>query len=982
MKIHHLIAIGVLAACLVASGNQLGAATLYVAQSSPNPTPPYTTRETAAHTIQDAVDAATDGDIVLVAPGEYWLMNQISISKAIAVRSESGPGQTSLDGQYITRCLLMFHPLAVVDGFTVRSGRAPDGAVLADGVVMIGGVLSNCVVKRNSSPSQESRLVHCSSGGLITDCYIGPNNGFANKGAGVYLTDSELRDSTISGMLHAPAYGGADDGAGVYAVSSIILGCVISNNYARRAGGGAYLDGCVVDQCIITGNRAGVYLMTAGQGGGIFALNSVVRNSLISMNVVDAGYDALTGTDGGLPGFGGGVYFRGGGLLNCTITGNRIVPSRGTEPPKGGGIYVESGNVRNSIIYFNSAASGANWYWNDPLFPIQQLQLVAQAPFTYSCTTPDPGGTGLGNIVEGPQFVDQTNGDYRLQGTSPCIDAGANEPWMSGAQDLDGNPRIASGTVDLGAWERLPVPVVTWIAPTSESGFPAGNDIRMSVRATDPDGSVSFVEFFANSMNLARIVSGTDVYDFVWSNAPSGSFRLHAEAVDDAGGRGSSDSVLIVVGATEPVAALSNPGPAAGDNAGHAVAISGSRLIIGAPLDDTGARNAGSTYVYDLASATPTVPVATLNNPSPAVDESFGWSVAAFDTLVVVGAREGGGVAYIYDLDSATPSVPVATLKNPNQEYSDWFGYSVAVSGTRVVVGVPYAGQYVSSGSYPWWLRATGKAYVYDLASVTPTAPIATLTNPSPALDDFFGYSVVISGTRVIVGAYGDDTGADNAGTAYVYDLASAGPAVPVATLNSPSPATNEFFGSALALSDARVVVGAYGAGGAYVYDLSSTTPSEPILTLNNPNQPGNASNYFASSVAISGDRVVVGAYHHEVDSTGAPGAGSTYVYDLASATPTVPVATLHNPSPSVNDRFGYSVGVSGTRVLVGAPNDDSGATDAGSAYLYEFADGTTSNAVGFSRHLARHRDLKLVRAATRTRSVPGKGKKYENTIP
>ena len=136
-----------------------------------------------------------------------------------------------------------------------------------------------------------------------------------------------------------------------------------------------------------------------------------------------------------------------------SVTGNRTVPPRGAEPSRGGGIYVESGNVRNSIIYFNSASSGANWYWNDPLLRSDQLVLVGEGPFAYCCTTPDPGGVGVGNIVEDPQFVDPTNGNYRLVPISPCIDAGLNEEWMHAAQDLDGNPRIDNGTVDLGAWE-------------------------------------------------------------------------------------------------------------------------------------------------------------------------------------------------------------------------------------------------------------------------------------------------------------------------------------------------------------------------------------------------------------------------------------------------------------------------------------------------------------------------------------------------
>jgi hypothetical protein len=133
-------------------------------------------------------------------------------------------------------------------------------------------------------------------------------------------------------------------------------------------------------------------------------------------------------------------------VLNCTVTGNRTLPPSGPEPSKGGGIYVESGSVWNSIIYFNSAPSDANWF------------SPGGGSFRYCCTPPNPGPVALGNIVEDPQFVDQTNGNYRLASTSPCIDAGLDQEWMSGADDLDGNPRVHNGTVDMGAWESTNTP--------------------------------------------------------------------------------------------------------------------------------------------------------------------------------------------------------------------------------------------------------------------------------------------------------------------------------------------------------------------------------------------------------------------------------------------------------------------------------------------------------------------------------------------
>lgn len=109
---------------------------------------------------------------------------------------------------------------------------------------------------------------------------------------------------------------------------------------------------------------------------------------------------------------------------------------------------------------------------------------------------------------------------------------------------------MVSSPLALASTNNL-APVVTWIRPTNGASFTAGSGILLTARATDSDGTVSFVEFFASSTNssmlLGRAVSPTNLYNFVWSNAPAGTFELHAEAVDNAGGRGISGSVQILV---------------------------------------------------------------------------------------------------------------------------------------------------------------------------------------------------------------------------------------------------------------------------------------------------------------------------------------------------------------------------------------------------------------------------------------------------
>ena len=131
---------------------------------------------------------------------------------------------------------------------------------------------------------------------------------------------------------------------------------------------------------------------------------------------------------------------QGGELINCTVSGNCAV-SGTNAPPEGPGVYVDSGSVTNSIIFLNVTNGTAGDSFN-----------AGSGVFDHCCTTPDPGG--IGNITQDPQFVGPANGDFHLKSTSPCMDAGVVQPWMAGAQDLDGNPRTVHGTVDMGAYEH------------------------------------------------------------------------------------------------------------------------------------------------------------------------------------------------------------------------------------------------------------------------------------------------------------------------------------------------------------------------------------------------------------------------------------------------------------------------------------------------------------------------------------------------
>ncbi len=418
----------------------------------------------------------------------------------------------------------------------------------------------------------------------------------------------------------------------------------------------------------------------------------------------------------------------------------------------------------------------------------------------------------------------------------------------------------------------------------------------------------------------------------------------------------SGDSTAATLGGSVYIFELSSPTPTApvhtisgsiaGASFGGQLDLWGQKLMIGFPTSDNAADRAGSAYLYDLGGGSPTVPVMTFHNPDPAILDRFGTAVAIADTRVVIGTPYDdanaidGGIAYLYDTSSGTPTTPLATIYHASPAAGDNFGFSIGTSGSRVVVGAPSEDTSASN---------SGGVHVYNLSTATPTTPVLSVANPNPTSNDRFGEAVSISGLRFVASAPWDDIGAADAGRAYVFNLASPTPSTPDLTLNNPSPEANDQFGNAVAFSGNRIVVGeqsdntgATDAGKVHVYDTTSGTPTFPIYTLTNPNPA--QGDRFGAGVAISGSRVVVGAPFD--DSAGPADSGNVFVYDLSGTTPAVPVLTLAKPGAAAGDRFGEAVAVSGTRIAVGATRDDSGGSDTGVVYVFDTAGSSPSQPV------------------------------------
>jgi len=397
---------------------------------------------------------------------------------------------------------------------------------------------------------------------------------------------------------------------------------------------------------------------------------------------------------------------------------------------------------------------------------------------------------------------------------------------------------------------------------------------------------------------------------------------------------------------------LLNPAALAGDQFGGAVAMAGNLVVVGAPFDDPGGvTDAGSAYVFNLDTG---ALVVTLNNPSPAVGDKFGWSVtyAPGGSVYQVGAPfdDPGGVADSGAVYSFWPNGDrVGTFANPTPASGDLFGYAL---------GSERFGSYLGIGAPGDDFGATdaGRAYVggYNSGGFI----LGTASNPAPAAGDKFGFAVAITQfADLIVGAPFDDrNGFADTGAVFVYN--SDVQAV-FHEIENPAQANGDQFGASVSQAGvpSLAIIGAPlddpggvpDAGSAYVIDanfVGGETSAAHLRTIPNPFPA--AGDNFGGSVAINNFVAVVGAPLD--DPLGVADTGA--VYEFRAITGTL-MATLINPTPAPGDRFGAAVAQyeayreavppgsqnfvsTPARSVVGALGDDTGAADAGTIYSFD----------------------------------------------
>ena len=219
-----------------------------------------------------------------------------------------------------------------------------------------------------------------------------------------------------------------------------------------------------VSNCVIIAN-------SAFGGGGSY--QGKLNNCTLTGNSAHLGAGAFYGTLNNCTLTSNSAGSRGGGafictLNNCTLIGNSANYS-------GGGVgaslpfFATLSRLNNCIVYYNVAGQEGD-------------NFDSRSELNGSCTTPLPP-SGQGNFENRPRLLNLVGGNFRLQPDSPCINAGLNAYTTDGI-DLDGNPRIVGGTVDVGAYEfQSPQSLISY-AWLGQFGLP----IDTSADTADPDG--------------------------------------------------------------------------------------------------------------------------------------------------------------------------------------------------------------------------------------------------------------------------------------------------------------------------------------------------------------------------------------------------------------------------------------------------------------------------------------------------------------
>ena len=793
--------------------------------------------------IQAAVDAASDGDEILVMPGTYTGtgnrvvdLNLGNSGQSLTLRSTKGPFATIIDGQNNRGGLLCrTDGDLVIDGFTITRCFDQDGAGMSN---MSSAEVLNCIFSDNVAEDDGGAVRNGTWQGnnefwlpTFTNCSFVDNStgmwGGAMKSGGpitVTLVNCTFENNSAN-VQTTWASGGAIANA---SNNMIIEGCTIQNNFAIVTGGGIY--------------------KSETSGGYTNISNTVICNNLPNQ-------------------ISGPWYDEGGNTIENTCV---------IDDPDGDGDGV--GDSIDNCYLYNPDQADCN---GNGIGDICDL-----ADFTsYDCdqnSVPDECQPDC----DGDGFIDPCDNDSDVDGDGipDNCEPDCNENGIP--DDFEIKLGIATDCNNNNIPDSCDMENDPSLDCDGNNAFDACEIESDPSLDCDNNGTLDSCELMdgpveeTTTMLLAG--DGQPGDEFGYSISISGDRALIGALADDDNAFNAGAAYVFSLEGDEWIeeAKLIASDGETTDEFGFSVSIFGDVAVIGADDDDNeNGTNAGSVYVFRFDSSE-WIEEAKLIASDGESQEHFGSSVSISEETIIVGADHNGGngvrsgAAYIYRFDGSQWAEEAKLLSNDGT-VNDYFGHSVSISGDTAVIGALGDDDYGSDSGSAYIYRFDGSAWMQELKLLANDA----------GYGDLFGKSVAISGNTVLIGApKNDGQGGDcvpctDAGTAYIFQFDGINWNFLVQLFTFGSNGGNYNFGSAVSIEEDSLVIGAPGynigggwLGAAFKFEFDGEAWVEnQILLANN----GEASDYFGSKVSISGNKSLVSsglmnsAYVFESDNSG-----------------------------------------------------------------------------------------------------------------
>lgn len=367
------------------------------------------------------------------------------------------------------------------------------------------------------------------------------------------------------------------------------------------------------------------------------------------------------------------------------------------------------------------------------------------------------------------------------------------------------------------------------------------------------------------------------------------------------------------------------------DMFGMSVTLSLNTALVGSPLDDEAAPDAGAVYLYEY-NGEEWVFGTKLIKAGAVRGENLGFSIESSGLGFIAGARFDNtagvqsGVSYFLPINAPTWPEAVALLP-PDGPAVDIFGSRVSIYGNYALIG---ALGHDGNGS------TSGAAYIYEFVDEQ-WVEVAKLTPSDGASNDSFGSSVSLLGTRALIGASYSEVDSIRTGSVYIFEYDGVS-WVETQKLYPQDVRSSARYGVSVAQDSERIMVGAdqysndlinSGAVYFYEYDGSQWSQTERILPTDRTANAG-----FGNAISFESNFALIGASREEVSVSF--DVGSVYVFEYKNGM-WQQVDRLLSDELRDDLNFGAAVDLYDGYALIGAPGEYFGFQRSGAAYTYKY---------------------------------------------